>query len=390
MLVNMSIDKNTLNRIIYIHKNQGQLNTLNQSRIFEKGNHELKELSDVKFTSIETKDFLKRSNKYNDFFRAQREGGGSASEDIYPTIISSHLYFLLLNFVKIPTKRNDNVEKTFLHVCNIKFKQPDEMSSNNLKAFNFLCFIRVVDGRDIILEDSIFSYLVENHSDVLDIQEKSSTEINCKKATLDKIENTNDIMGLTYQQNFKTRCKEILNFKSTHEETGEDTSEDNDRLDNLQLHMIEQQLRFGMYLALKPVLVLSYLKFNRFKSMIDQTGNLFFSLSLPTKSLNKTDLLDFSDVLMQIMDYGFYISYPNMVEKVSFSKDCSEQSPKQFHDSSFSEREGLGGSIGRNELYTLLFRLLDPGMSVILEKIDDLVLNKKHDEFHLEITKLLI
>lgn len=59
MLVNMSIDKNTLNRIIYIHKNQGQLNTLNQSRIFEKGNHELKELSDVKFTSIETKDFLK-------------------------------------------------------------------------------------------------------------------------------------------------------------------------------------------------------------------------------------------------------------------------------------------------------------------------------------------
>lgn len=385
----MSIDKNALNKIIYTHKKQGQLNTLNQDRVFEKGNHELRELSDVKFTSIDMKDFLKRANKYNDFFRAQREGGGSASKDIYSTIISSHLYFLLLNFVKIPTKRNDNIEKTFLHVCNINFKQPDEMSSNTLKAFNFLCFIGVVDGRDIILEDSIFSYLVENHSDALDIQEKSSTEINCKKATLDKIENTNDIVGLTHQQIFKTRCKEILAFKSTHEETGEDTSEDNDRLDNLQLHMIEQQLRFGMYLALKPVLVLCYLKFNRLKSLIDQTGNLFFSLSLPTKSINKTDLLDFSDVLMQIMDYGFYISHPDMVEKVSFSKDGPEQSPKQFHDSSFSERDSLGSSLGRNELYTLLFRLLDPDMSRVLEKIDDLVLNKKYDEFYSEIDQTL-
>lgn len=380
----MSIDKNTLNKIIYTHTKQGQLDTLIPSRVFERERHDLSELADVNFTNVETKDFLKRANKYNDFFRAQREGGGSASKDIYPTIASSQLYFLLLNFVKIPTKiKEDHAGETVLHVCNIKFKQPDDMNSANLKAFNFLCFIGLIDDMDLVLEDSVYNYLVENHSDALDIQEKSSTEISYKKTTLDKIENTDDVVGLTHQQNFKTRCKALLAYKAMSESEG--TAEDNSRLDNLQYYLIEQQLRFGMYLSLKPILVLTYLKFNRLKALIDQTGNLFFSFTLPTKSPNKTDVLEFSDILMQIMDYGFYISHSNMEEKVTFSKGVPEHPPKQFMDSSFSEREDLANTIGRNELYTLLFRLLDPEMAKVLEKIDDLILNKKYDDFHSEV-----
>lgn len=381
----MSIDRNNLNKIIYTHTKQGQLHTVIQGRVFEEENHGVKEWSDVDFINIDPKDFLKRANKYNDFFRVQREGMGAGSKDIYPTITSSQLYFLLLNFVKIPTNLKDHTEKTFLHVCNIRFKKPDDMSSANLHAFNFLSFIGLIDERDLILEDAVYNYLIEHHSDALDIEEKSSIEIRYKIAILDRIENTDDIVCLTHQQNFKNRCKEVLAYKALNEVT----AHDNGRMDNLQFHLIEQQLRFGMYLSLKPILVLTYLKFNRLKAFIDQTGNLFFSITLPTKSPNKTDVLDFNDVLMQVMDYGFYLSYPNMEEKVTFSKESADQPPKQFNDASFAEREGLGESIGRNELYTLLFRLLDSKMSSVLERVDDLILNKQYEEFHFEVINSL-
>lgn len=382
----MSIDKSNLSKVIYTHTKHGQINTLAQNHVFEKDvPHEIQGLEGVNFTNLELRDYLKRTNQYNDLFKMNRDGVATSSQDIYPTIASSQLYFLLLNFVKIPTKIQTSVEKTKLYVCRLEFKEPSEMNSDNLDAYNFLGFIGALDGQDIVLEESVYNYLVENHANVIDINEKTSIQINYKKATLVKIENPNDVVCLTHQNSYKTRCKEILYYKALNEVT----AEDNSRLDNLQYHMIDQQLRFGMYLALKPVLQQTYLKFNRQKSLFDQTGNLFFSLSLPVKSPNKTDVLEFSDVVMQIMDYGFYISYLNIDGKVTFSKENTIEAAKQFQNPNFTQRENSADILGRNEMYTLLFRLLDSNMLDTLEKIDDLILNKKYDEFYEEVIKTI-
>ena len=98
----MPVNKQILERVIYKSIKSSNTGTLIQDRVFEDAEHGIPELSEVDFTGIDVKTLVASSVENNDEVLRQI-GEGGVSSDYYISVVSSQLYHLMLNFVKIPT-----------------------------------------------------------------------------------------------------------------------------------------------------------------------------------------------------------------------------------------------------------------------------------------------
>ncbi len=379
----MPVNKQILERVIYKSIKSSNTGTLIQDRVFEDAEHGIPELSEVDFTGIDVKTLVASSVENNDEVLRQI-GEGGVSSDYYISVVSSQLYHLMLNFVKIPTNEKITDDKTKLYVCSIALNSTDNVKLNR-KVYNCICFLGLPLNTKLIVEQSIYEYLIKEFSDALSVELISEHEMNYKLATIDKIEDNYEVMSITRQETYSKRCREVMSYKQNHPKT----EKDNSRLDNLQYYLIEQQLCFGLYLGLKPILSLSIVKFNRIRKLSDHTGNLFLSFRLTDKALNETDKVRFIDIVHLMLDYGFFGSFNDIEDNIRFASDESEYHLPELKDSSLDCRDRISEQLGKNNMYSLLFRLLDSDLSDELLRLDDLILSKKHAEFDAEVLKLL-
>lgn len=380
----MPVNKQVLERVIYRSIKSSNSGTLNQGRIFEdKEEHGIPELSEVDFTNIDVKPLVNSSTENNDEILKQI-GEEGIRDQFYISVVSSQLYHLMLNFVKIPTNQKITDEKTTLYVCSISLTNADNAMSNR-KVYNCLCFLGLPLDSKLILEQSIYDYLLKEFSDYLTINVSSEHEVNYKLATMDKIEDSYEVMSITRQETYSKRCREVLSYKQNNPKT----AKNNALLDNLQYYLIEQQLCFGLYLSLLPVLSLSVVRFNRIRKLSDSTGNLFLSLRLTDRPLNKVDNVGFIDIVHLMMDYGFYVSFDDIEKNIQFASEGGDYCPPELKDTSLRSRPDLDCQLGKNSMYSLLFRLMDSSLADELPRLDDLILSKKHAEFDAEVLKIL-
>lgn len=379
----MVVNKSILDRVIYRSTKTTNSGTLLQDRLFEKEAHGIDAIDNVDFTSIDIKPLVNAASENNEEI-LKNIGEEGVRDHFYLSVVSSQLYHLMLNFVKIPTNQKITNEKTKLYVCSISFKDPENPSLNR-RAYNYLCFLGLPLNSEVVIEASIYRHLTGELSHVLDISVCSEHEVNYKLATMDKIEDDYELMSITRQETYSKRCKEVLSYRQNNLET----AKDNSRLDNLQYYLLEQQLCLGLYLSLQPVFALSIAKFNRVRKLADATGNLFFSLSLTNEAINDVDQARFIDIVHLMMDYGFYVSHDDIERNIRFSNNDAIHKEPVVKDASFANRELISRELGKNSMYSLLFRLLDESLAGELTRLDDLILSKKHTDFDAEIFKIL-
>ena len=379
----MAVNKTILDRVIYRSTKKSASGTLIQDGLFETDEHGIDAITKTDFTAIDTKSLVVLAASNNEELM-KNTAPDTVDDHFYMTVVASQLYHLLLNFVKIPTNKKITNNKTTLYVCSISLINPDEATLNR-KAYSCLCFLGLPLNTDIVLEASVYMHLMNNFAEVLKLEVLSEHEVNYKFATMDKIGDDYELVSITRQENFAKRCKGIITYKQNNP----DTNKDNTRLDNLQYHLIDQQLSFGLYLALEPVFDLCIAKFSRGRKLIDSTGNLFFSLSLAYGILENVDQVQFIDVVHTMIDYGFYMSHDDIQRNIKFTTGQTNIEHHGVSESLTEKREGDSKILGKNSMYSLLFRLLDESLADQLPKLDDLILGKKYAEFDAEILKIL-
>lgn len=370
-------------KVIYRHTKGEVTGTLLQDRLFEKEPHGIDEISQIPFTTPNLKQLVVRATENNETLLSIM-GDEGEREQIYTSIVSSQLYHLLLNFVKIPTNSRATTETSKIYVCKLTLLKPDDYAASR-STLDCLCFIGIPLDTEVLIEECVYDHLVKKFDTTLNVDLISEHETHYKRATLDVIENPYEVMSITRQETYCKRCKEVLMYRALNP----DTAKDNSRLDNLQFYLIEQQLCFGLYLALQPVLAVAIVTFSRIRKIADPTGNMFFSLYLPQKTVNGLDKISLMEIVHLLLDYGFYISHEDIEKNIRFSNQQEPEIAIKIKDEAFDEREADSVALGKNPMYSLLFRLLDTNYSDSLSSLDDLILSKKNDEFDVEVLKLL-
>lgn len=373
----MSLDKSILSANCFVLKKTADFDASQQARVFEKKPHGITQLDGIDFCGFENKSLTSTINKSIDAME-----GVEFDEDIYLTIASSQIYNFLLNMVKVPTLEVGGGESCTLHIGKIELKHPLEFEQHR-NLLNFLGLLNLDLNARCIMMDSVYTYLVQTFGDLMVITAHEEVQIGCKRIVMDKIESNIDVLSISFQQKYRLMAHSILSYRLLNSD-----SQQNDMMDNLQSYLIDQQLRFSIYLSLKPLLVSVCVRFNRQKNIVDATGNLFFRLSVPDKPIYRNQLLSFRDVLLNILDYGFFISYPNLVDRVMFQHDGALPVSTQKSDE-YTERFHLSGMLGENIFYTILFRLMDVTLSQHQSTIDDLIISRDFDALQKLLLKII-
>ncbi|WP_432709658.1 hypothetical protein [Pedobacter sp.] len=373
----MTLDKTLLSDNCFVLKKSADLDTSQQDRVFEKKPHGIAQLDKLDFCSFDNKALTSTINKAVDSM-----GEVSLSEDIYLTIASSQIYNFLLNMVKVPTLDAGGGESCVIRVCQLKLKNKISYSRDR-NLLNFLGLLNLDLDRSCVLMDSVYGYLTQFHADLIEVITLEEIPIACKRIVMDRIENNLDVLSVSFQKKYRLMAHSILSYRLLNND-----AQNNIMMDNLQSHLIDQQLRFSIYLALKPLLVSLFIRFNRQKNLVDATGNLFFRLSIPQHPIYKNQSLGFRDILLNILDYGFFISYPNLVDRIAFQSDGSL--PVNIQKSvEYTERFHLSQLLGENIFYTVLFRLMDVSLGKHQATIDDLIISRDFEALQKLLTKII-
>lgn len=375
----MSLDKSAFAPFLFALKKRDTLDVSQQERVFEKQPHSIKDLEQIPFSEFENTPLTTRINKSLDELINEQ---GDLGDDIYLTVASSQLYGFLMNVVKVPTLDSQSGESCVVRVCQFSLKEPLDYSKHRT-VLNMLGMLSLDLDRPCVLMDNVFDHISRLHGDNLDIDVQHEFYCNCKRIVLEKFKNNVDVLSSSMQQKYKTAVRSILIYKSQNL-----TADDNAMMDNLQAHLIDQQLRFCIYLSLRPLLVGLYVRFNRQKNLVDATGNLFFRLNIPKDSIHDGPPPTLRDLVLNIIDFGFFVSYPNLVDRASF--DRASSNPVGVKKGlEYTDRYKIAHYLGENVFYTILFRLMDKELVRHHQQIDDLVKQSSLDDLQKLLEKII-
>lgn len=356
-------NKDFFNQIVYQHKK----NDPNESSIIEK----VFECENVNIHTIHTVDYLKSESKkinsiINGYVDSLRGGEGIVSdEDIYLVCTSSLLYSILVDGVRIPTKNNNHSDSFYIYVCSINIDEQEDYIKNK-STLTLLGFLNIDTGVPVVISEDVYNELTRANN--LNISVLSSHKFKSKRMDIGQISNPLDILSLSKQATYKKIVHTILSYGALAASDPGNT----ERFDNLQHYIIDQQVRLGLYNCLKPLFSECYIRFNKQKNIVDNTGNLFFRIVLPNAPLSDVKI-GLTEVFLSTIDNGFFVSSPNLDGRFNYSEDVSEREHHSLY-------ENLSKSSSFNILYPILFRSMLSQFTSELVEIDDLIIGGEYEK----------
>lgn len=358
------IDKDSLNSVIFMTRKNEFLDHSIVSRVYETGKHKLELSKDLNFSNFNAQNLQTTINSNIDHIGFE---DNHINEDIYLTISSSQIYKYLIDKIKIPTNQEVDDNTLDLYECVIHTKEANNFNKNR-NALNFLAFINLDLDKKCLITADIYNYIIEKF-DELSISDQKIVKCPIKSLVLDKIDNDYSMLSATKQNRFRIAGFSVLSYKNLNPERMDDSN-----IDALQYHLIDQQMRFNIYLSLTTIFLSVYIRFNRQKMLVDATGNLFFRFSLPPTPIYKNIKVDFKNLFFNCLDYGILLSLPNLEGKISISK---ENTLENITTLSTGQNANI---IEPNPLYSILFVLLSIKNSDAMNQIDNYILNQNYEE----------
>lgn len=365
----MSVDIAFYNKLILTARNHANTDTSLPSRVYESNLHDIALLDQFDFLGISNSSLMPM---INDPVSVLEPSLDSTSRDIYFTVLSSRIYDLMLKFVQVPTTNTSTTSTIDLVTCSISIKDSYNFAKHR-QFINLLAFLDMDLDRPLLVMKPVLEFIKSEYGSLLNIVRIDEQSVPSKRLPLNMMQNEAAILSFTKQTVCHAAVNSILNFKHP----SASLSKDNCRMDNLQHFLIMQQLRFFLYLSLRPVLLTTYVRFNSIRQLCEHTGNLFFKLSIPNKPIYNEEVPTFSGIVNALLDYGFYPSIPNIKARITFgtpaTTDLFSATPPAIKVPPLAQ-EYLQ-LVEPNPLYSLLFRLCDVQISSHQQPIDNFIIN---------------
>lgn len=368
-----TINKDYFTNLIFFSRKSDFIDSTLYQRIFETTPHQVSEFDDVDFIKYTAENEIKLvNNEANTFL----EENSKDIEDIYFVAISSNIYNLFLNEIKIPTKECMK-DKIKIQKCKIDIS-PDVGTHTKYQILSMLAFLNIPLGKPVLLLDSISNRILGLFGEFLEVESLNDVHFYSRNIVLNTIDSPYDILSSTNQINYKQCINSILKYKNLNPNINQDHS----RLDNLQYYLIDQQIRIYLYSVFEKIINKNYIKFQNNSPLFDSSGNLFFSILTPCESQKTEHFFSFKQISEYVINQGFFVSYQDASDKVYFGESNSLIEHESFKSIDNDTKIG-------NEIYSLLFRLCDKDFTSFEKKIDDLITAQKYTELEELLVELI-
>lgn len=327
-------------------------------------------LSDVTNNSSSLKHMLKKDLNTTSY-TSKLQSIDSGQTNIRLMGYNSFFYKLLSEYCYIPTLNDSTPNlRQYTHLV-LALKPNAELETNYQKFLSFLIILNLDLNVELLIYETIFKYIENNFSNLVDITNHSRHSINMKSLSLDKIKNDCDLLISDHHLEYSKHINGFLSyFDFTH------TSQNEINFSNFQILILKQQLRFYIFEKLSPLLSHPDIKINidgfvgRDK-VISSEGCLAFKFFIKHDSQ-----ITLSEIQFFLKNSGLMIFYNDLKSFLSFksSHDIDMHEKKKTTGTFQLDKSLISDSYFRTSspLYSILFRLLDIKLSSSLDEINNL------------------
>lgn len=316
------------------------------------------------------------------------ETNGLQLDSIQLSVFPSTLYSILRDCVQFTIPINSNeINAVKIFVCKIKLKKPSKYGIKYGMALYYLSTLSIDLEKPSIINTIVYDELL-THSKYLEIEILKEYSFKKVDIALPLISNKSVILSLTKQSRIKDELRSILNYTPPIQLNSNTSSSD-----IFQLVSINQQLKHFIYLILKPLLPLFFLRVKNYgRNFISKSGELNVNLYFDGNNVDKSLIIE---AINQLMNFGILITNANQLGfgfNETLFPDFVEIEDYDFQGYSkqlLLERNSKKEQLGANDFNYILFRLLGNDYKEPIQKIDDLIINGDEQDVLSEILRIV-
>ena len=316
------------------------------------------------------------------------ETNGLQLDSIQLSVFPSTLYSILRDCVQFISPINCNeINSIKIFVCKIQLNKPNKYDIKYGMALYYLSTLSIDLERPSIINQSVYDELLI-HNKYVKIEIVKEYSFKKLDVVLPLIANKSVILSLTKQSRIKDELRSILSHTPPIQLNSNNASSD-----LLQLVLINQQLKHYIYLILKPLLPLFFLRVKNYgRHFISKSGELNINLYFDGDKLDKSLIIE---TINQLMHFGILITNANQLG-FGFNKiilpdfeEIEDYAFKGYSKQLLLERKTKKEQLGANDFNYILFRLLGNDYKELIQKIDDLIINGDEQDLLNEILRIV-